>query len=109
MRQMRRALLIALTLGALLLLAAPAGADTYAGQPGDTPKAGSVDSVSPSGERGAPTQVLGQTFVRTENEDFLASTGADILEMTGFAVLLIGGGFVLVRRARHRTRPPATA
>jgi len=78
-----------------LLLAGPAHAQTYAG--GNAPQAGPV----------APgTHVLGQHFGAAHSsgsgeENFLASTGADIAELVGIALLAIGVGTVMVRRRRE--------
>ncbi|MFP7365117.1 pilin N-terminal domain-containing protein [Corynebacterium callunae] len=49
----------------------------------------------------APTQIaLAQTPTREAGQQGLASTGANVLGMLGFALLLIGVGFFLVMRSR---------
>ena len=87
-------------LGLLLFAARPALADPYTGPPGQTPKVGAVDhGFTPAGNG---VQVLGQQFTRTANGGFLASTGADIAELTLIALGCITLGVVLVRRRRDR-------
>ena len=91
---MRRLLVFGLGVAiGVLLLAGPAHAQ-YAG--GSPPQAGPV----------APgTHVLGEYFGAAHSsgsgeEDFLASTGADIAELVGIALLAIGVGTVFCRVAK---------
>jgi hypothetical protein len=93
---MRRLLLVGLGVAVgVILLAGPAHAQ-YAG--GSPPPAGPA----------APTQVLGQHFGASSSggqgngggANFLASTGADIAELVGIALVAIGVGTVMARRRR---------
>jgi LPXTG-motif cell wall-anchored protein len=90
---------VGILLGLSLLVARPALADPYTSPPGNTPKVGAVDAFTPAGNG---VQVLGQTFTRTANGGFLASTGADIAELTLIGLGLVTVGVVLVRRRRPR-------
>jgi hypothetical protein len=97
---MRRLLMLMLaTMVGVVVLAGPAHAQ-YAG--GSAPHAG---SVAPA------THVLGTHFGAASNSastssgsatpDFLASTGADIAELVGIALLAIVVGTVMARRRRQ--------
>lgn len=99
---MRRLLVLALGVAVgVILLAGPASAQTYAG--GSPPQAGP----------NAPTHVLGEHFGAAHNSaftpsgsdtpSFLASTGADIAELVGVALVAIGVGTVLRRRRRDQS------
>jgi len=102
---MRRLFVLALgvAIGGLLL-AGPASAQTYAG--GSPPQAGP----------NAPTHVLGEHFGAgnaannsaftplgggSNTPSFLASTGAEIAELVGIALVAIAVGTVLRRRREH--------
>jgi hypothetical protein len=88
----RRKLLAAgVVAAASLIPAAPAWAQ-YSG--GHAPAAGSNSGP------GNATQVLGETFTRTANGGFLASTGADIAELTALGAGAVAIGIVLRRRSR---------
>jgi len=100
MRYLRLVVIGGIVLGLSLFAARPALADPYTGPPGQTPKAGPVDhGFTPVGNG---VQVLGQQFTRTANGGFLASTGADIAELTLIGLGCITLGVVLVRRRRSR-------
>lgn len=100
------------TLALSLALLAPAGAAAAqtATYPGEQP----TEVLSSADERG-DTKVAG--VVTTRNEPVaavraapaqrgLAVTGADVGQLAGLGIVLVGGGLVLVRRGR---RIPATA
>ena len=99
------ALLGLITVVAAILFTGVAHADDYAG--GTPPKAG---SVAPTNVHFVPasnsdTQVLGIQFTRTQNG--LATTGADIAELVGIALVAIAIGVVMVRRGRPGAEPRA--
>jgi len=114
MRRLSVFALAVLVAGLLFGAAGAAWADPYTGPAGQTPKLTPAGFTAPSGNSAFTdtngAQVEAQTFTRTANGGFLASTGADIAGTVVFAMFCVGLGVVLVRPSRRMdTTPPAAA
>jgi hypothetical protein len=98
MRRVHRLIGSGICAAGLLVPATTAAAQSYTGTGG--PNAGTTSG--PSGAAaGNGTQVLGIQFTRNSSGGFLASTGADIAELT-----VIGAGAVAVGTLLARRRAP---
>jgi hypothetical protein len=96
--------------GMVVLVAAPAFAETSVDYPGGKPPVvGGVEIANPSAPAVSPAvavqpQVAGVEIVApAPTAAGLALTGADIAGMVVIALGAIGIGVVIVRRTRHRT------
>jgi hypothetical protein len=88
---MRKFFLATLLALALFAPTAASAAEVYVQPPGHTPKLTSTDSGP---------KVLGRQYVRADNAQGFALTGADVTGLAIVAILLIGTGFALVRVRR---------
>ena len=96
-----RKFLIATLLALSLFLPTAASAQVYVQTPGNTPRLEGSDS----GGSGSETRVLGRQYVRDDSALGFALTGADVTGLVILGVMLLGGGYLLVRVRRNGGTP----
>ncbi|MDQ1372939.1 MAG: hypothetical protein QOJ09_277 [Actinomycetota bacterium] len=90
-----RKFILATVLALALFAPTAASAQVYVQPPGHTPKVSSHDTARSSG-----VQVMGRQYVRANNAQGFALTGADVTGLVVVALLLMATGYVLVRLRR---------